>query len=155
MSCERLLAADHPIPKQARRESQNVHLTPQPTAVREARSFVRSTATVLEDDRLEDLLILTSEVVTNAVLHARTAFELAVTVTDDVVLVCVADSADGTPVYRGQSHGRENGRGIMLVRELADDWGVLPHATRQGKAVWFLFRRAAGKAAGEAVGNSA
>jgi hypothetical protein len=37
---------------------------------------------------------------------------------------------------------------MMLVRELADDWGVLPAGGRRGKAVWFLFRRQAGKAVG-------
>jgi anti-sigma regulatory factor (Ser/Thr protein kinase) len=148
MSCERLLAADHPISAQTERESQHIHLTPVPTAAREARSFVRSTADVLEDDRLDDLLVLTSEVVTNAVLHARTPVELGITVTDDAVLVCVADGADGTPRHQDQSDGRESGRGIMLVRELADEWGVLPHDTKQGKAVWFLFRRRAGKAVG-------
>jgi anti-sigma regulatory factor (Ser/Thr protein kinase) len=151
MSCEQLLAADHPIPRQAERASQHLHLKAVPTAAREARSFVRSTATVLEDDRLDDLLILTSEIVTNAVLHARTALELGVTVTDDAVVICVADGADGTPTSPDQSEGRESGRGIMLVRELADDWGVLPHDTKQGKAVWFLFRRTAGRG----VGNGA
>jgi anti-sigma regulatory factor (Ser/Thr protein kinase) len=148
MSCEQLLAADHPIPRQAERESQHIHLTPVPTAVREARQFVRSTTTYLDADRLDDLLILTSELVTNAVLHARTPLEVGITVTDDAVVICVADSADGTPTHQAPSDGRENGRGIMLVRELADDWGVAPHATRQGKAVWFLFRRMAGKAVG-------
>ena len=148
MSCEQLLSVDHPIPTQVERESQHIHLTPVPTAAREARRFVRSTATVLDDDRLDDLLILTSEIVTNAVLHARTPLELGVTVTDDAVLVCVADGADGTPAHQDQSYGRESGRGIMLVRELADDWGVLPHDTRQGKAVWFLFRRLGGKVVG-------
>ena len=148
MSCERLLAAEHPIPRQATRESQHLHLTPLPTAPREARRFARSTATVLDAGRLDDLLILTSELVTNAVLHPRTALELGVTITDDAVLVCVGDGADGKPTSQGHSNGRESGRGIMLVRELADDWGVLPHAAREGKAVWFLFRRSVGKAVG-------
>jgi anti-sigma regulatory factor (Ser/Thr protein kinase) len=148
MSCERVLAADQPIPSQTARESTHIHLTPEPTAAREARRFVRSTATVLDDDRLDDLLVLTSEVVTNAVLHARTPLEVGVTLTEEAVLICVGDGADGTPVAQGPSDGRESGRGIMLVRELADDWGVLPNDARQGKAVWFLFRRTAGKAVG-------
>lgn len=148
MSCEQLLAADHPVPRQAQRESRHIHLTPVPTAVREARQFVRSTATVLDDDRVDDLLVLTSELVTNAVLHARTPLEVGITVTDDAVVICVADGADGRPTHQSPSDGRENGRGIMLVRELADDWGVLLHDTRQGKAVWFLFRRLAGRVVG-------
>src|ERR1700712_1397612 len=153
MSCEQLLAAEHPIPVQMARASEHIHLTPVPTAPREARRFVRSTADVLDDDRLQDLLILTSELVTNAVLHARTPFEVGVTVTDDVVLICVGDRSKGTPRDRVQSDGREDGRGILLVQSLADDWGVPPAETRQGKAVWFLFRRAGAEEA-EVVGSA-
>lgn len=146
MSCEQLLAAEHPIPTQAGRETQHIHLTPVPTAAREARRFARDTAAVLDDDRLYDLTVLTSELVTNAVLHARTALEVGITVTDEVVLVCVGDAAEERPTHQPESDGRENGRGITLVRELADDWGVLPNDTRTGKAVWFLIRRQGGGA---------
>jgi anti-sigma regulatory factor (Ser/Thr protein kinase) len=148
MSCEQLLAADHPIPAHAERESQHIHLSPVPTAAREARRFVRTAATVLDDNRLFDLTVLTSELVTNAVLHARTALEVGVTVTADAVLVCVGDAADERPMHQPPSDGRESGRGITLVRELADDWGVLPADTRSGKTVWFLFRRQVGEAVG-------
>jgi anti-sigma regulatory factor (Ser/Thr protein kinase) len=147
MCCAQLLAADHPVPTQADRESQHINLRPVPTAAGEARRFVRATASVLDDDRLYDLTVLTSELVTNAVLHARTALEVGVTVTDEVVLVCVGDAADEHPMHQPQSDGRESGRGITLVRELADDWGVLPADTHAGKAVWFLFRRPTGGAA--------
>lgn len=148
MSCEQLLAADDPIPRQDRRDSSHIHLTPVPTAAREARQFVRTSATVLGDDRLDDLLVLTSELVTNAVLHARTAFEVGVTVTDAAVLICVGDGASDEPRHRTPAAGRENGRGIMLVRALADDWGVLPAVAKSGKTVWFLFRRSGAEEAG-------
>jgi anti-sigma regulatory factor (Ser/Thr protein kinase) len=141
MSCEQLLAADHPIPRQVTRSSEHIHLTPVPSAPREARRFVRATADVLDDDRLHDLLVLTSELVTNAVLHARTPFEVGVTVTDDAIVICVGDGAKATPQDREQSDRRESGRGIMLVQAMADEWGVLPAETREGKAVWFLFNR--------------
>jgi anti-sigma regulatory factor (Ser/Thr protein kinase) len=142
MSCEHLLAAGHPVPRQQARTSEHIHLAPVPTAPREARRFVRATAAVLEADRLNDLLVLTSELATNAVLHARTPFEVSVTVTDDVVLVCVGDRAAGEPRSPAPSDRRESGRGMVLVRSLADEWGVHP-AVGQGKAVWFLFRRPA------------
>ncbi len=148
MSCEHLLAADHPIPQQHPRSSEHIHLTPVPTAPREARSFVRTTAGVLDADRLHDMLVLTSELATNAVLHARTAFDVSVTVTDDVVLVCVGDRMDGHPRSPVQSDGREDGRGMVLVRSLADEWGISPGSGRVGKAVWFLFRRPVGDGRG-------
>jgi anti-sigma regulatory factor (Ser/Thr protein kinase) len=142
LSCTQVLAAGHPIPRQAARETRHIHLQPQPTAAGEARRFVRSTAKSLNPDQLDDVLVLTSELVTNAVLHARTPFELGVTLTDDAVLVCVGDGIVTAPELQESGEGQENGRGIMLVRALADDWGILPSETRQGKVVWFLVRAA-------------
>jgi anti-sigma regulatory factor (Ser/Thr protein kinase) len=142
LSCAQVLAADHPIPQQVARETTHIHLQPQPTAAGEARRFVRSTANTLDPEQLDDVLVLTSELVTNAVLHARTPLELGVTLTDDAVLICVGDGIATAPELQDSGEGQENGRGIMLVRALADDWGVLPNETRQGKVVWFLVRAA-------------
>jgi anti-sigma regulatory factor (Ser/Thr protein kinase) len=141
MSCKVLLAADHPIPQRARRDSQHIDLSPVPTAVREARSFVRARAGFLGGDQLQDLLMLTSELVTNAVLHARTVLDVALVVTDAAVLVCVGDGSPGRPEFPPLTDHGENGRGMMLVRALADDWGVLAEKSSEGKAVWFLLRR--------------
>lgn len=138
-----MLAADHPIPQQAARETTHIHLQPEPTAAGEARRFVRSTANSLRPDQLDDVLVLTSELVTNAVLHARTPFELGVTLTDDAILICVGDGTPTRPQARESTAAHENGRGIMLVRSLADDWGTLSNENRPGKVVWFLMRAAA------------
>jgi anti-sigma regulatory factor (Ser/Thr protein kinase) len=142
VSCAQILAADHPIPQQADRKTSHIHLQPVPAAAGEARRFVRSTATSLAPDTLDDVVVLTSELVTNAVLHARTALELGVTLTADAVLICVGDGTVATPRMPESSEGRENGRGIMMVRALADDWGVEPSENRSGKVVWFLLRAA-------------
>ena len=146
LSCAQVLAADHPIPQQVARETTHIHLQPVPTAPGEARRFVRSTATSLSADRLHDVLVLTSELVTNAVLHARTPFEVGITLTDDAILICVGDGTGTKPVMPTASDGQENGRGIMLIRSIADDWGVEPTESRQGKAVWFLLRAVEGEA---------
>ncbi len=145
MSCAQVLAADHPIPQQAVRETSHIHLQPVPAAARQARRFVQSTATSLAPDKLDDVLVLTSELVTNAVLHARTPLELGVILTEDAVLICVADGTLVTPQMPESSEGRENGRGIMMIRALADDWGVEPSEGRPGKVVWFLLRAAVGE----------
>jgi anti-sigma regulatory factor (Ser/Thr protein kinase) len=142
LSCAQVLAADHPIPQQVPRETAHIHLQPVPAAAGEARRFIRSTATALDPDKLDDVLVLTSELVTNAVLHARTPFELGVTLTDDAILICVGDGTRSTPQVQESSDGQENGRGIMLVRALADDWGIESSESRQGKVVWFLLRAA-------------
>jgi anti-sigma regulatory factor (Ser/Thr protein kinase) len=141
MSCELLLAADDLIPRQDRRSSEHIHLKAEPTAAREARSFIRNQAPVLDGDQLHNLLVLTSELVTNAVLHARTPLVLGLTVSDSRILVTVGDQAQGQPQTRQHSDRRENGRGMVLVRALADEWGVQPHPERTGKCVWFTMRR--------------
>src|SRR4051794_28399730 len=104
MSCELLLAADRPIPRLAPRSSEHIHLSADPTAAREARSFVRRQAPAsLQDDQLQSLLLLTSELVTNSVLHARTPLVLGITVSDALILVTVGDQSDGRPEDRHHS----------------------------------------------------
>ena len=88
----------------------------------------------------EDLELLTSEVVTNALKHARVTTENSVAVEalvfDDVVRVEVRDRGSGfdppTPGPPGQL--RPSGWGLFLVEELARRWGVdsVPSTT-----VWF------------------
>ncbi|TAL20088.1 MAG: hypothetical protein EPN99_09665, partial [Frankiales bacterium] len=80
MGCQRLLPDVLP-PDDPVSESFHVHLQPVPHDVGRARSFVREHAPAsLPEATREVLLLLTSELVTNAVLHARTAIELGLTV---------------------------------------------------------------------------
>ena len=80
--------------------------------------------------------LLTSELVTNAVLHARSTITLSVLVADDVLRVEVGDTGPGTPVERASAPADERGRGISIVQQAADRWGVVPGLT-SGKTVWF------------------
>jgi anti-sigma regulatory factor (Ser/Thr protein kinase) len=152
MSCEQLLAAEHPIARRQKRVSEHLKLAPEPGAPRAARNFVRELADDVAGERLDDVLVLTSELATNAVLHARTPLEVGIVTTDDVVLICVADGHADDPSLPTPSDSRESGRGIMLVRALADDWGVLPDVERGGKVVWFQINRS-GSGAGEVAGD--
>ncbi len=48
----------------------------------------------------------------------------------------IDDPSPEVPVLRHPDHGDEHGRGVLLVDQLATDWGVEPHPER-GKTVWF------------------
>ena len=113
-------------------------LTPHPTSVGSARRFVRD---VLMSRRVSDGVVstvelLTSEVVTNAIIHARSGPQLAVEVKDKVVRVAVRDSSPEVPVRRLGRLDDLSGRGVIIVEELASAWGV--ERERSGaKRVWF------------------
>jgi anti-sigma regulatory factor (Ser/Thr protein kinase) len=78
----------------------------------------------------EVVVLLTSEVVTNAVVHAGTWVDVAVRRTDGGVQVEVTDRRKDMPVVVDNS-----GRGLRFVAALSEDWGVIP--TVAGKTVWF------------------
>ena len=79
---------------------------------------------------LEDVQLLASELVTNAVLHARTTIDLALTQAQGVVRLEVHDRRAGLeatiPV--------EPGRGLQVVEGLAQQWGIVDDGG--GKIVW-------------------
>ncbi|MEC4020887.1 SpoIIE family protein phosphatase [Streptomyces sp. H27-D2] len=111
-------------------------------SVATARAFVRDT---LQGwgfaDIIDDAVVLTSELVTNAVVHAGTAADVLCLRADDGVRVEVADRYPerDIPVQNaGQQYAnpdREGGRGLLLCSALASRWGVEYSPAR--KQVWF------------------
>ena len=116
---------------------EHVHLDPVPRDVSAAREFVREHTPLVPDDLLDVLLLLTSELVTNAVIHARTPLEVGITVTDRSLVVTVHDEDLDVAPQRG---AREGGWGLGLVRELADDSAMEQHPAA-GKTAWFRVAR--------------
>jgi len=92
---------------------------------------------------LDRALLLTSEVVTNAILHARSRLRLTATVDTHQVVVRVYDMARTPPRRRSYRPDAGTGRGMHLVEALADSWGV--DETSSGKCVWFAVVLAAGE----------
>ncbi len=85
-------------------------------------------------------VLLTSEVVSNAVGHAgpvRNGAGLTVMLRchPGVVRVEVADGSSAQPVRRTPAPGGRNGRGVLLLDALASAWGSTP--SPGGKTVWF------------------
>jgi anti-sigma regulatory factor (Ser/Thr protein kinase) len=107
----------------------------QPESVAGARQFVRD---VLSDQPLETIEaaeLMTSELATNSVRHARSDFELAILISRREIRVEVSDQGEGQPVPRSPTPREWSGRGLQIVLELSDAWGVSP--TPNGKLVWF------------------
>ncbi|WP_425471988.1 ATP-binding protein [Streptomyces piniterrae] len=86
------------------------------------------------EDLTEIATLLTSELVTNALVHAKGGALVRATVTDRL-RVEVRDFAARRPEPRAATADGTSGRGLMLVCSLADAWGVRSHAV--GKSVWF------------------
>ncbi|MDQ2826478.1 MAG: ATP-binding protein [Actinomycetota bacterium] len=80
--------------------------------------------------------LLTSEIVTNAILHGRAGPKLIVEIDDGVVRVGVHDMGPDVPVRRIARADDVSGRGVVIVDELASAWGVEPELGG-GKRVWF------------------
>ncbi|MCX5040173.1 MULTISPECIES: ATP-binding protein [Streptomyces] len=81
--------------------------------------------------------LLTSELVTNALVHTDEGAVLTATVGPRALRVEVRDfvGRGRQPRPRAPQEGSTNGRGLVLVESLADDWGVRP--CEVGKSVWF------------------
>jgi anti-sigma regulatory factor (Ser/Thr protein kinase) len=113
-----------------------------PEHVSEARRFVAQT--IRDDPHADAAVLLTSEVVTNAVTHSKSRLPggtVAVMVARNPsgLLVTVTDngSDSGVPVVSHRD-GAEHGNGLLLVETLADVWGYLRNPART--TVWFRFR---------------
>lgn len=82
----------------------------------------------------DDLALVVSELVTNAVRHGTPPVHLEIDTCPHCITVVVADSSADRPVRRDADHDAEGGRGMLLVDLLAADSGVRP--APPGKAVW-------------------
>lgn len=114
-----------------------------PEHVREARGFVAKALGELHPG-LDNAVLLTSELVTNAVMHSSSRCS------GGTVTVLIMESAGGVrievadqgsdlsaPVVRGDVYASD-GHGLFLVQTLADQWGYLRDGT--GTTVWFWLR---------------
>ncbi|MFI0976712.1 ATP-binding protein [Streptomyces sp. NPDC021093] len=82
--------------------------------------------------------LLTSELVTNALIHTESDAELHATLAESKLRVEVYDHLSRLPEPRlAACDENTNGRGLLLVQTLADAWGVRMHGHGPGKVVWF------------------
>jgi anti-sigma regulatory factor (Ser/Thr protein kinase) len=114
--------------------------------VSEARSFVAK-AIGADNPAADAAILLTSEIVTNAVVHSdsRCAGGTVVLVVTEIsggLRIEVADNGSdlSTPVVKGDVYASD-GHGLYLVQALADQWGYVRDET--GTTVWFWLSAAA------------
>lgn len=117
-----------------------VALDPKPHSVRQARRFAAECVAECAADERDDVVLLVSELVSNAVLHGgphapAAVVGLALEVRPDRVRVEVEDAGAGLPVVGDGATDRLGGRGLLLVATLASRWGSIP--SDAGKTVWF------------------
>jgi len=116
-----------------------LQLEAEPRAAREARRFTRSVAPELPQDTVDTMVLLTSELVTNALVHARTSMEVGVIVAARSVVVTVYD-LDLAGSSFDLHPAREGGWGLALVDALSESWSAVLHPGG-GKTMWFRLLR--------------
>jgi anti-sigma regulatory factor (Ser/Thr protein kinase) len=153
-----------PRPAQARlRAAQRTRLNMQVTlpngdgAARLARQVTRDVLARRRLAHVEDTtVLLVSELVTNAVRHARDTYAIALDleIGETWLRIEVQDADPRWPHRRSPGRLDESGFGLVLVDALADTWGVRDTAT--GKAVWAeLDTRDPGEPGTRAAGRAA
>lgn len=109
------------------------------TSIKQARTFVADHLDGQEDQLVADATLMVSELVTNAIRHGTGPCELTIEVTAVAMRVDVRDAGAALPVLRSPSPDDAFGRGLGIVADLADDWGI-ESTPGIGNNVWFSLR---------------
>jgi anti-anti-sigma regulatory factor len=112
-----------------------VRLRPVPDACRQVRQVVdQACATWQRTELAATGTLIATELVANVVRHAHTTMEFTVGLRGDRLSMSVRDGSRHLPEPADSRVTDAGGRGLRLVRDLTDAWGVLPIA--DGKVVW-------------------
>jgi anti-sigma regulatory factor (Ser/Thr protein kinase) len=111
-----------------------------PSAVREARQFLRGTlrAWAMDEDTTDSAVLCLSELVTNALIHTHAGCSVRVLLDQGVLTTTVRDNGarDAAPAESLEDPLRVHGRGLHVVDALAIRWGSDLDAV--GTTVWFV-----------------
>ncbi|WP_030382757.1 MULTISPECIES: ATP-binding protein [unclassified Streptomyces] len=113
-----------------------------PQARRAVRDLLTRQRVPAAEDVVDGLLLIVSELATNAVRHAAVLspmLAVEVAVGADWVRVSVEDEHPYRPTALETDHGRTGGRGLLLVREIAREAGGvcdMAHTASGGKVIW-------------------
>lgn len=111
-----------------------------PHGPRQARAAVQAWAEELGlHDLVDDLLLIVSELVTNAVRYGRPPVCVAATADDRTVTIGVVDAGSDLPLGRHADDDAESGRGLLLLSLLSAEHGVRRESP--GKVVWACLQR--------------
>jgi hypothetical protein len=98
-----------------------------------ARGILREALRRFPEETVQAAQLILSELVTNVVMHARSAFELKIEILVESIRVTVEDASSELP--RRSVTGSDGGLGLMIVAALSTTWGC--DRTPFGKQVWF------------------
>ncbi|MFF7984582.1 ATP-binding protein [Streptomyces sp. NPDC007901] len=139
-------ASETPSASSGGRQVRRIRLDGESGVVPLARDFARQAlyawgwlpaATADRRAAAEDVLLVVSELVTNACLHAEGPDELFLACDNKVIRVEVSDRGAGQPAPRTPHRaGRPGGHGMFIVQRLCLDWGVVRTPGAAGKTVW-------------------
>jgi len=101
-----------------------------------ARRFVTDSVVEVPRDVSDALLVITSELATNCIRHGATTFEIRIDQQADRILIEAEDDSAGDPVVRSPAPTDTSGRGLQIVKALANSWGVVKQKGSGGKTVW-------------------
>ena len=114
----------------------DVTLPPEAASVREARHRVADTTAGYPEDVCTTVALLTSELASNAVVHARTPFTVTATIDREIIRVAVSDAGGPQrPAIPVREPMAEGGWGLSMVATAANRWGVDDDDGRT--TVWF------------------
>lgn len=109
-----------------------------PRSARLARSFVSEVLQRYQVDFLivESVTLMVSELASNCIRHTDSEFTISVAIENDAVVIEVTDLGKGLPSLRSPNLQELSGRGLEIVSDLSDGWGV---KSRPGgtTTVWF------------------
>jgi two-component sensor histidine kinase len=111
-----------------------------PTAPAAARRQVSAMCQDLHRDAACIATLLTSELVTNALVHGCGAIGMTIDRTPGQLRVDVQDESSRQPQRQANNVDSTEGRGLLLLETLASSWGVRNAAGGKGKGVWFTLR---------------
>lgn len=112
-------------------------LAPDALAPARARSYAARQCERFPAEALQDVLLLTTELVNNAIWHGAGDAWLDIEVDTRSVTVGVTDSGGGDVKTLPVFSWPERGHGLRLVEAVSDRWGVEPASDEAGKRVWF------------------
>lgn len=114
-----------------------VRLPGMTSSVPTARHFVESLLSAWgQPDLGWTAAVCVSELASNCALHARTTFEVRVVLTETTVRLEVTDGSLRLPVQRDYGAEATTGRGLRMLDEIAQRWGVELRDVPTGKTVW-------------------
>ncbi|MFE0923415.1 ATP-binding protein [Streptomyces nigra] len=128
-------------------------IDPNPVRVSHARHASASVLRLwgMSDSLVDDVQLVVSELVTNAIEHGHGRIALGVTHVAGTVKIEVSDCNPAPAQVRSAQHDDPGGRGLMIVATLADSWGV----SENGCTTWAAFLSREPQAVGLLMGSAA